>query len=151
MKLYHYPKASKEESVMQLGIYLAAWREILLFWLNNWVLLFLILKKITMPDTKTRTFADVINSNIPALVDFTAAWCGPCKMMPPILKEVKDNLKDSVTIIKVDIDKNREAAQAYNVQSVPTLILFQGGTIKWRQSGVIPAKQLQDAIEANIS
>lgn len=95
------------------------------------------------------TFNDVIHSDKPVLVDFSAEWCGPCKMMTPILKQVKDELKDDVTIIKVDIDKNPQAASAYQVQSVPTLLLFKQGKILWRQSGVVPAKNLQQIIRQN--
>ena len=78
----------------------------------------------------------MIQSHKPVLVDFTAAWCGPCKMMAPILKEVKQELGEGATIIKVDVDQSPEAAQAYNIQGVPTLILFKEGKILWRQSGV---------------
>jgi thioredoxin 1 len=92
------------------------------------------------------TFKDVIQSAKPVLVDFSAEWCGPCKMMPPILKEVKDRMGDAVTIIKVDVDKNPQAAQQYNIQGVPTLIVFQNGEVKWRQSGVIPAGQLEQVL-----
>jgi thioredoxin 1 len=95
------------------------------------------------------TFNDVINSEKPVLVDFSAEWCGPCKMMTPILKQVKDDMKDAVTIIKVDVDKNPQAANAYQVQSVPTLVLFKKGKILWRQSGVVPAKNLQQIITQN--
>ncbi len=92
-------------------------------------------------------FQDIIASEIPVLVDFSAEWCGPCKMMPPILKDVKHALGDKVKIIKIDIDKNPQAASAYKVQSVPTLMIFQKGQTKWRQSGVVPAKDLQRTIE----
>jgi thioredoxin 1 len=95
-------------------------------------------------------FSELINGDKPLLVDFSAEWCGPCKMMKPILDEVKKKLGDSATIIKVDVDRNPEAAQAYNIQGVPTLILFKGGKILWRQSGVVQANQLEQIIKQNI-
>ena len=93
------------------------------------------------------TFAEIISSEKPVLVDFFAEWCGPCKMMTPILKEVKNALGDDVTIIKVDVDKNPQAADTFQVQGVPTLIIFQNGQIKWRQAGVVQAKQLQQLLQ----
>lgn len=97
------------------------------------------------------TFNDIIHSDKPVLVDFFATWCGPCKMMSPILKELKSKLGDDVTIIKVDVDKNPEAAQALSVQGVPTLIIFQKGAIKWRQSGVVSAQVLQQVLQPFIA
>lgn len=94
-------------------------------------------------------FSELINGEKPVLVDFFAEWCGPCKMMKPILDQLKGEIGERATIIKVDIDKNRNAASAYRVQSVPTLILFKKGKQIWRQSGVVQAAQLQQLIESN--
>jgi thioredoxin 1 len=96
------------------------------------------------------TFSELINSDTPLLVDFTATWCGPCKMMAPILDELKNNLGDSANIIKIDVDQNPATAQHYDVQGVPTLILFKAGKMLWRQSGVMQAKQLEQIVRQNL-
>lgn len=92
------------------------------------------------------TFQELIQSDKAVLVDFFAEWCGPCKAMAPILKEAKQKLGEKITILKIDIDKNRPAAEHFRIQGVPTLILFRKGEIKWRQSGVVDTKSLESVI-----
>ncbi len=96
------------------------------------------------------TFQELLNSDTPVLVDITATWCGPCKMMAPELKKLVEMHGDNLKVIKVDIDKNPSAAQAYQVQSVPTLMLFLKGRQLWRQSGVMSAAQLSTLIRSKV-
>ena len=92
-------------------------------------------------------FNDIINSNQPTLVDFHADWCGPCKMLAPILKEVKHELQDSIKIVKIDVDKNQVIASKYQVRGVPTMILFKNGNQLWRQSGVVQKNDILTTIK----
>lgn len=95
-------------------------------------------------------FTAIINSPTPVLVDFFATWCGPCQMMSPILKEVKDELGDSIKIIKIDVDKNRAlmSQPQFQVKGVPTLMLFKNGKMLWRQSGVVPKDELVKTVKS---
>jgi thioredoxin 1 len=87
-------------------------------------------------------FDTIIKSEKPVLIDFFATWCGPCKTLAPILKQVKDNLGERITILKIDVDKNQQLASKYQVRGVPTMILFQNGVQLWRQSGVLSKEEI---------
>ena len=95
------------------------------------------------------SFSEIIKDNTPVLVDFHADWCGPCKMMAPILKEAKSSLGDAVKIIKIDVDKNEALASKYQVKGVPTLILFKNGEQLWRQSGVVQKDEIIKLIKSH--
>jgi|SRR6056297_187865 len=97
-------------------------------------------------ETKQMTFNDIIKGDTPVLVDFYADWCGPCKMMGPILQDLKKRLGDDINIIKIDAEKNPQAAIKYQVRGVPSLILFKNGQILWQQAGVVQAAQLEQII-----
>jgi thioredoxin 1 len=92
-------------------------------------------------------FNDLIHSDKPVLVDFYATWCGPCKMMEPILKQLSGMVGEEVTIIKVDVDKNPAAASAFKVMGVPTLIIFKKGQVVWRESGIVDADELKRKLD----
>lgn len=94
-------------------------------------------------------FKEIINGPKPVLVDFFAEWCGPCKSMAPVLQELAKDLKDKAVILKVDVDKNQAAAQAYNVRGVPTFVIFRNGKEVWRQSGAMPKQVLMAALAAH--
>ena len=92
------------------------------------------------------TFGNIIQSKVPVLIDFHATWCGPCQTLAPILKEFKTEMGDAINVIKIDVDKNQELAQRFQVRSVPTLMLFKEGRQIWRKSGLVSKRDLSEAI-----
>ena len=95
-------------------------------------------------------FQDIIAGDTPVLVDFFAEWCGPCKMMKPVLEELKKKMGNKIIILKIDIDKNISLSSEYRIQSVPTLVLWKQGEIIWRQSGALSLNELEQIISSYI-
>ncbi len=100
-----------------------------------------------MSTSVKETFGDITGGEKPVLVDFYADWCGPCKMMKPVLDELRQLLGDKIRILKIDIDRNPAITNSLNISGVPTIVLYQKGQILWRQSGVLSAKQIQSVIQ----
>lgn len=96
------------------------------------------------------SFSKIINSEVPVLVDFFADWCGPCKMLAPILKEVKNDLGDKIKIVKIDVDRNHNLSSTYQVRGVPTMLLFKNGKQVWRQSGVVQKADILSVIQNHL-
>jgi thioredoxin 1 len=103
-----------------------------------------------MASTMKSSFNNIINSETPVLVDFSADWCGPCKMLAPVLKQVKEVLGEQIKIVKIDVDKNQLLATKYQVRGVPTMLLFKNGKQLWRQSGVVQKEQLLSIVKTHI-
>ena len=98
-------------------------------------------------ENKKETFSDILEGNKPVLIDFFAEWCGPCKLMKPILTELRQRMGDKIRILKVDVDRSPVVSSAFEIQSVPTLMLVQDRNILWRQAGVVQASQLEKIIK----
>lgn len=96
-------------------------------------------------------FNELIKGDIPVLVDFSAEWCGPCKMMKPVLEQLKRKVGERVRILKIDVDRNMELAHRYSIRSVPTLMLFHEGRTKWSGVGVMTSDYLENVINSHIT
>jgi thioredoxin 1 len=96
------------------------------------------------------SFQNIIDSKTPVLVDFYADWCGPCKMLAPILKQVKEEMGDNIKIVKIDVDKNQPLANKYQVRGVPTMLLFKDGKQVWRQSGVLQKNDIVGVVKSYV-
>jgi|SRR5690606_18008209 len=99
---------------------------------------------------KKQTFSEIIRGEKPVLVDFHAEWCGPCKMMSPIIEQFSQEMGDKVRVLKVDVDRNPLVASAYQIQGVPTVILFKEGNVLWRQAGVVPGHILRQVVQQHL-
>jgi thioredoxin 1 len=95
-------------------------------------------------------FSDIVKSETPTLVDFYATWCGPCKVMAPVLEQLKDKMGSQIRILKIDVDKNQDVADKFKIRGVPTFILFKSGEIVWRNSGVIELSRLRSTVEEHL-
>lgn len=95
-------------------------------------------------------FRDLINSDKPVLIDFFAEWCGPCKTLSPLIKQVKEEFGDQLKVLKIDVDKNPRLAESLGIQGVPTMMIYQNGQLKWRQSGVLPAQAIAAEVQKHI-
>ncbi len=96
-------------------------------------------------------FQEIVKSEIPTLVDFFATWCGPCQTMMPVLDQLKEKMGEKIRILKIDVDKNQDAADKFKVRGVPTFVLFQNGEILWRQSSGMDLNTLKNKIEQSIA
>ena len=99
---------------------------------------------------KKQTFSEIIQGDIPVLVDFYADWCGPCKMMSPVIEQFATEMGAKVRILKVDVDRNPLVASAYKIQGIPTIMLFKKGNVLWRESGVVPGHVLRKVIQPHL-